>query len=255
MKILSPEKIVVGLEEVNLDEFPNLRVIGCNMTSCEHLPLEEMKKRGIKLISLKGNDLFLKTITSTAEHNFGLIIALLRNYKTALNEPYKERDLYQGHTLSDKILGIIGYGRVGKQLKKMAVGFSMTVITHDKGERYIENLLEESDIVSLNIPLQGNEGFFTREMFTFMKPNAYLINTSRSGVIEEGALLDALKCEIIAGAAVDFIDDPQLLEYAKTHSNLVLTPHLGGCTLEDMKKTEDFIVNRVKNYVDEQSLL
>lgn len=247
MKVLSDEKIVIGLEKIDLNQFPNLKVLGCNCTGTDHLPWDEINKRGIKVISLKGNDLFLKGITSTAEHTFGLIIALLRNYKNAFNS-MEDRENFKGHTLSDKVLGIIGYGRIGKQVKKIAVGFSMTVITHDKGERYLENLLEESDIVSLHIPLEGNEGFFTKEHFKLMKPTAYLINTSRDAVIEKGALTWALQNNIIKGAAIDFTDDEELVEYTRSHNNLVLTNHIGGCTHEDREKTENFIINQLLNY-------
>lgn len=246
MKIISPQAIVVGLEPVNLNDFPDLKVIGCNMTSCEHLPLTEMAERGIELISLKGHTPFLKYITSTAEHTIGLILALFRNYQVALNGS-QDREVYKGHTLSDKVIGIVGFGRVGKQLKKIAVGLSMTVITHDKAEPYLTNLLEESDIVTLHIPLEGNEGFFTKEMFQQMKPTSYFINTSRLEVVEPGALLWALENDIIKGAAVDFIE-PELFKYAQTHHNLLLTNHIGGCTYEDMAKTEEFIISLVNNH-------
>lgn len=254
MKQLNENAIIIGLEKINLDDFPNLKVLGCNCTGLDHIDLEECKRRGIKVISLRDFPFFMKTITSTSEHCFGLILALMRNYRTALNPPYKDREEYKGHTLSDKVLGIIGYGRVGKQLKKMAVGFSMTIITHDKGESYLDNLLEESDVVSLNVNLEGNENFFTRDMFQKMKPTSYLVNTSRSGVIQEGALLWALESGTIKGAGVDFIDDPQLLEYAKTHNNLILCNHLGGNTVEDRTRTEDFIKNLVTQYINENNV-
>lgn len=240
MKILSPEAIVVGFEPIEWEKFPNLKVVGCNATSTEHLD-EECAKRGIKLISLKGETEFLNTVTSTAEMTIGLIIALLRNYKTALNAPYQDRDEYIGHTLSGKTLGIIGYGRVGRQVEKIALALGMKT-THD----FRPSL--DSDILTLHIPLENNEGMFTKEYFKQMKPTAYLINTSRSGVIENGALLFALENGIIKGAAVDFLDDPQLLEYVQTHPNLILTNHLGGCTVEDRQRTEDFIINKVLNY-------
>ena len=255
MKSLNNGKaLIIGVEKVTgkeLGKFPDLKVIGVPMTGLDHLPWKEIKKRDIKVISLRDFPIFLSGITSTAEHTFGLILALTRNYKTALNAPYRDRDFYRGHTLSDKVLGIIGCGRVGKQLKKMAVGFSMTVITHDKNEPYLNNLLEESDIISLHIPLPGNEGFFTKEMFQMMKPTSYLINTSRDGVIEKGDLLYALQNGIIAGAAIDFIDDPDLVEYAKHHNNLILTNHIGGATHEDMARTEEFIINQINNYLNE----
>lgn len=253
MKLLSNKAIVIGLEPVDLKEYPDLKVLGVNCTGLDHLDWEEINQRSIKVISLKDFPLFMSTITSTAEHTFGLILALLRKYRKALNAPYQEREEYKGRILSDKILGIIGFGRVGKQVKKIAVGFSMAVITHEHGERYLDNLLEESDIVTLHIPLEGNQGFFTKDMFLKMKPGAYLINTSRSDVIEKGALLWALQNKMIAGAAMDFIDDLELVEYSKTHDNLVLTNHIGGCTEEDMERTEAFIINQVENYIKDEN--
>ena len=261
MKVLNNKAIVVGLEKINLDDFPNLEVIGCNMTSCEHLPLEEMKRRGIKVISLKDYPEFLKSITSTAEHTIGLIIALLRKYKEVINTPtylLGERDEYLGHTLFGKTLGIIGYGRVGKQVDAVAKALGMEVITFDRYEGLahifyvgsLEQVLAESDIVSIHIPLEGNEGFLTKEHLKRMKSTAYLINTSRNGVIEKGVLLDSLQNKIIAGAAIDFIDDPELMEYSKRNNNLILTSHLGGNTFEDRQRTENFIIERVNNHLN-----
>ena len=115
----------------------------------------------------------------------------------------------------------------------------------------LEQLLKESDIISIHIPLSGNEGFFTKDMFKQMKQSAFLINTSRDAVIEKGALLFTLEYNIIAGAAVDFIDDEELLNYSKTHANLILTPHLGGATVEDMSLTKEFIRRKMKKYLNE----
>lgn len=262
MKILHDgQAVILGLEKINLDDFPDLQVIGCNMTGTDHLPIKEMERRGIKLISLKGETEFLKEITSTAEHTIGLIIALLRNYKTALNGPYEDRGIYKGHTLKGKTLGIAGYGRVGKQIAEIGKVLGMRVVIY---EPYLMDwnthdwalgpaaLCKESNILSLHIPLPGNEGFFTRAMFQQMKPTAYLINTSRDGVIEKGALKWALENKIIAGAAVDFTDDEELVHYARDHDNLILTPHIGGCTYEDMEKTEEFITNKVEEYINKQ---
>lgn len=257
MKVLHEgQAIILGLEKINLDDFPSLRVIGCNMTGTDHLPIEEIGRRGIRLISLKGETEFLRTITSTAEHAIGLIIALLRNYKTALNGPYEDRESYKGHTLYGKTLGIFGVGRVGKQVMNAAQILGMRVVScdkeilQDKWGGLVAGLLEKSDVVTIHIPLSGNKGFFTRDMFQQMKPTAYLINTSRNGVIEEGALKWALENKIIAGAAVDFVDDEELVHYARDHDNLILTNHIGGCTYEDMERTEKFITDKVEEYIN-----
>lgn len=252
MKILHEGKaIIVGLEYFNPDDYPLLEVVGCNCTGTEHLPWKEIKKRNIKVISLKDNLLFLrKTIFSTAEHTIGLIIALMRNYKTALNAPYKDREEYKGHTLFGKTITLFGgNGRVGSQVSDRLKAFGMEVWRVGKND--IPQFVLSADIISLHIPLEGNEGFFTKEMFKMMKPTSYLINTSRDAIIEKGSLLWALQNSIIAGAGVDFIDDPELLKYSKTHNNLVLTNHLGGATFEDMERTENFIEKQVGLYLEE----
>lgn len=264
MKLLGDKAIIVGFEDFELPE--GVEVMGCPATSTEHL--DKYREMGIEIVDLKDETEFLETVTSTAEHTIGLMLALARNYKTALHSPYKDRDSYRGCTLSGKKLGIIGYGRIGKQVAKIALstGAKVTRIDTDTKIYKIRDRKVGSDVsvekatlphflslghdfVSVHIPLVGNEGFFTKEMFKQMKPTAYFINTSRSGIVEKGALLWALKSDTIKGAAVDFIDDPELLEYEKNHDNLILTNHLGGCTHEDQQKTEEFIINKVNKWL------
>ena len=258
MKQLSNKAIVIGLEKINLNDYPDLKVLGVNCTGLDHLPWEQIKERDIQVISLKDYPTFLKTISSTAEHTIGLIIALMRNYKTALNAPYKDREEYKGHTLNGKTLGIIGYGRIGRQVKHIAEAFGMKVIWVDSEVQQVPHtlfdLLRESDVVSLHIPLNFNENFFTTIMFQAMKPTAYLINTSRDAVIEKGALLWALENKIIAGAGVDFLDSPELLDYSLKNNNLILTNHISGNTFEDRIKTENFIIKMVENYLTDNKL-
>lgn len=247
MKKISDKAILVGFEDFELPE--GVEVIGCNATSTEHL--DKYREMGIKVVDLKGETEFLNSITSTVEHTIGLMLALARNYKRGLHGPYKERDEYRGHTLAGKTLGIIGRGRIGRQVEKISKALGMKVWALDgnssrgKYLRWLEKILSMSDFVSLHIPLRGNEGFFTKDMFKQMRPSSYFINTSRGGIVESGALQWALENMQIAGAAVDFIDDLNLLEYEKEHDNLILTNHLGGNTYEDREKTEQFIINKV----------
>lgn len=261
MKILHNGKaIIVGTEVVNIDNLPNLEVIGCNMTGTDHLPWKKIEERGIKVISLQGETKFLNSITSTAEHTIGLMIALLRNYNRAFNS-LKAREKYKGNILRGKTLGLIGFGRVGRQVYKMARALGMKVVAYDTksrmdklfeaiaGSSYLHEVLAQSDVVSIHIPLDGNEGFFDDRMFEKMKPTACLINTSRSKIVDTKSLLWALKNGIIKAAAVDFTDDSELVKYIKFSQNLILTNHLGGCTFEDMELTENFIIKKVNEYL------
>jgi len=264
MKVIENGRgLVVGFEEIDFAKYPDLEVVGYNTTGEDHIPWHELNKRSIRAITLKGETEFLQSITSTSEHTIGLMIALARNYKRA----FRTLDREIGHRLSGKTLGIIGVGRVGKQVINMTKGLGLycwgfdprggldkelTDLSLSGGGKVmmgsqIEIPLSNADYISLHIPLEGNEGFFTKEMFKQMKPTAYFINTSRAGVVEKGALLWALEHNEIAGAATDFIED-DLLTYKG--DNLLLTNHLGGNTIEDRKATEEFMTNKVKEYLE-----
>lgn len=224
-----------------LDAHQDVKVIGSPTTGLDHIDQAACQERGVKVVSLQGELSFLRTITSTAEHTWGLIIALSRGYRSAFDGVRR-----QGNRLSGKTLGIIGSrGRIGTQVAKYAKVFGMKVKKADKGDKLV-SLLRESDVVTVHIPLQGNEGFFTLAHFKQMKPTSYFVNTSRTKVMKDGALFGALRDGLIAGAAVDFTDDPDLVQYAKTHDNLILTPHIGGNTTEDRKLTDDFILERMQ---------
>lgn len=242
------QAMLVGVERI--DHVPSsVTVIGCNATGTDHLPWDEINRRGIKVFSLKGEREFLDTVTSTAEHTFGLILALVRGYKSALNWPYPPRESSVGHKLAGKVFGIIGgRGRIGTQVAELAKAFRMSVLTADRGNDTYP-LLAMSDIVTLHIPLDGNEGYFNADMFNEMKRGAFLVNTSRPGVVDSVALLQALRAGTLAGAAVDFADDQELVNYARERANLVLTNHLGGATVEDMTLTEDFILKKVDDFL------
>jgi len=252
MKIIENGKgIVAGFEEIDFDKYPDLKVVGYNTTGEDHINAQEHVTRGIKIITLKGETEFLQSITSTSEHTIGLMIALARNYKRAFNET-EERIV--GHRLAGKNILIFGNGRIGEQVGAtiLRLGMKGTFATRGamklKYKRKLFKRISSSDYITLHIPLENNEGFFTKEMFKQMKPTAYFINTSRSKIVEDGALLWALENKEIAGAAVDFVDDPGLLGYKG--DNLILTNHLGGATVEDMQKTEEFVTQKVKKYIN-----
>jgi len=160
-------------------------------------------------------------------------------------------ELMLGQDVHGKTLGIVGFGRIGKQLAYRASGFKMRILycdTKNDGEVEkelgatrveLEELLKESDFVSLNVPLnERTRGMIGAKQLAMMKPTAYLINTSRGSVVDEKALADALRDGKIAGAALDVFDREPLptdSPFLKLN-NAVLVPHIGSATLETRER-------------------
>lgn len=152
---------------------------------------------------------------------------------------------HMGHNLAGATLGIIGMGRIGRTLAGMAGAFGMKVIYHNRrkiegmeeGWRSLNDLLSEADIVSLNCPLtEETRGLIGKEQFEKMKPGAVLVNTARGGVVDTGALIEALRNGKLGGAGIDvYPNEPEVPEELKAFENVVLTPHIGTNTHEARK--------------------
>lgn len=250
-----------------MDSAPQLKLIASPTTGLDHIELEEAERRNIRVISLRGETRFLETIRATAEHTIALTLALLRRIPAAADHVSQggwDRDRFQGRELYGKVVGVVGYGRLGSIVARYMKAFEARVLATDPGARpeavdpeislvSLDVLLNASDVITLHAPL-GPEtmGLFGRPEFQAMKPGAWFVNTSRGGLVDESALLEALVAGRLAGAALDVLAgepeiDPvnSLIRYARENDNLLITPHLGGCTLESMEKTEVFLSERV----------
>lgn len=246
-----------------------LRFVVTPTTGLDHLDVDLLEEKGIKLICLKGETRFLRTITATAEHTWGLLLALIRNIPSSVSDVhngYWRRDLFRGVELTGKCLGIVGYGRIGKIVARYGMCFGMDILAYDPYETEFESgveavpfsdLLAKSDFITLHIPLNKETvGMFDSEVFQQMKKGCYLLNTSRGALIHEEALIEQLERGRLAGAAVDVVsneicrkDDTissPMITYARNHSNLIITPHIGGATLDSMWKTEVFVAQKLK---------
>jgi D-3-phosphoglycerate dehydrogenase len=255
---------------------PELRIIVTPTTGLNHIDTEEAARRGIQVISLRGKTDFLKDIRATAEHTLGLMLALLRHLPGAaadVNAGNWRRDLFQGTELHRKTVGLFGYGRLGTIVARYLRAFDARVLVTDPkitpgllepGLEAVspEQLLRESDLISIHVDLhEDTRRFFTAGMFQMMKLKSCFINTSRGELIDETALLVALESGRIAGAALDVLSDESsegmkgnpLVEYARRHGNLIITPHIGGCTFESMQKTERFLADELHGLICERS--
>ncbi len=267
------------ITEAWLSRMPNLKIIATPTTGLNHLDLDAAKKRGIKIISLRGAA-FLRRIPSTAEETVGLMLALMRHIPWAFEDVKKgrwNRDGWRGRQLKDKTLGILGCGRLGSMVARYARAFEMSVIGYDpyvdaavmkqKGIKKVplDMLFRKSDVMSIHASFgKQTENLVDEKCLRMMKRSSILINTARAEIIKKGALEKALEQKWIAGAALDVLRDEEgsgahlkkdpLWQYAKTHQNLLIVPHLGGATKDAMQETEVFIAQRVMKAATGSSL-
>jgi D-3-phosphoglycerate dehydrogenase len=176
-----------------------------------------------------------------------------------------DRYPFKGHELYCKTAGVVGYGRLGRIVAGLLVAFGMRVIaaTRDRDVCELEpgvtltsldRLLTEADVITLHVNLTGStRGMLGAREFGRMKPGVWFLNTARGELVDEAALLRSLESGRVAGAALDVLSDTYgpddwaspLRRYASTHDNLLVTPHIGGYTVESLEKTEIFLVDRL----------
>lgn len=250
-----------------------IRAVGTPTTGLDHIEVEAARERNVAVLSLKGERAFLNEVYATAEHTFALLFSLIRQIPAAFQavKDYTwRRDLYRGTELYGKVLGIVGFGRLGSMVYRYGLAFGMRVLIYDPHQRTfpdevlacasLADLLASSDVISLHVPLNADtEGMFSDEQFALLRPGSVLVNTSRGAIIDEAALLRALRSKSLAGAALDVLCDEHLLErgdranplieYARNHTNLIITPHIGGATQESVEKADLFLANKIAQFL------
>ncbi|HXV56279.1 MAG TPA: phosphoglycerate dehydrogenase [Gaiellaceae bacterium] len=234
-----------------------LKVIGRAGVGVDNVDVEAASKRGIVVANAPQS-----TVVSAAEHTIGLLLALTRRIPqahAALKEGRWERSSFAGLELADKTLGLVGFGRIGQQVARRARGLEMRVLGHDPyvaPERFRElgaervetlaELLAAADFVSLHATLTPDtRGLIGTDELARMKAGAKLVNVARGELVEEEALVAALRSGRLAGAALDvFAEEPYsgpLLEL----ENVVLTPHLAASTQEAQDRAGVIVAEQV----------
>ena len=254
-----------------------LKVLATATTGLDHLDLAAAEARGIAVLSLRGEEEFLNSITGTAELAFALLLNLARRIPPALTAVKRgewERERFRGHALAGQTLGVVGVGRLGRMMVRYGRAFGKRVLGHDPkvdvaahGAEPVsfEKLLSESDFISLHLHLAPETTkLFNRRVFARMKPSAYLINTSRGEIVDESDLLAALEQGRLAGYATDVLAGENnfgeravshpLIDYAQTHDNLIIVPHLGGMTYQSREATDHFIARKLAEYLKNQNV-
>ncbi|MEL7432685.1 MAG: phosphoglycerate dehydrogenase [Chloroflexota bacterium] len=243
-----------------LDHAPNLKVIARVSATVSNVDIEAATRRGIMVMNTPG-----MSAIAAGEHTLALMLALSRKLPTAHNsirEGYwlLDRSRQAGVQLHDKVLGLIGYGRVGRVVAQRCLAFGMTVLAYDPyitedtvDDRVqlvsLDELLTRSDFVSVHVPLtRETRDLLDADAIQAMKQGARLINTAQGAIVDEVALADALKSGHLAGVAVDvFPEEPPYNSPLIGSEHVVHTPHIGDNTVE---ATQDLSMRVVEQVID-----
>jgi glyoxylate reductase len=253
------DKITAEVMDAGL---PALKVIANYAAGFDNIDIEAAKQRNIMVTNTPG--VLSETV---AEHTFALMMAIAHRIPEADRFVRAGKftawgpELFLGTDLCHKTLGIIGLGRIGSRCALHAAkGFGMKILYTDPqpnqdfekefGAVYVEKideLLPQCDFVSIHVPLtDSTRHLINEERLKKMQPYAYLINTSRGAVVDEKALVQALKDGVIKGAALDVFEfEPEISPELKELDNVVLTPHIASGTLETRSKMAELAATNI----------
>ena len=245
-----------------LRQCPNVKLIQTLSAGYDRLDLEAILEMGVPVANNGGANAI-----SVSEHTIALIINLGKRFMLQWDSSTKQRrwrgNLYQTELseLTDKTVGIVGLGRIGKHVAKRLTGFDTHTIYYDivdipydvqqelKAEPVpFDDLLRTSDIVSMHVPLtRRTRGMMSDREFEIMKPTAYLINACRGPVVDEAALYRALQDRQIAGAGLDVLElEPTPAENPLFDlDNVIITPHMAGQSQETALRAANFAYRNI----------
>ncbi|MHA1505906.1 MAG: D-2-hydroxyacid dehydrogenase [Candidatus Asgardarchaeia archaeon] len=249
-----------------IDEGKKLKLIARAGVGLDNIDVEYAKSKGIDVINTPEGP-----TRSVAELVIGYIFTFFRKLVRADNSMKKGlwmKKEFLGEEVLGKTIGVIGFGRIGREISKLASSMGLKVLAYDKVEFpesffselgakkcSLEDVLRNSDILTLHLPLTDEtRGFLSRERISMMKDGALLINTSRGAIVDEEALLDALKRGKISGACLDvYSEEPptkKVLREIIEMENVIATPHIGASTKQAQKRCGEIIAQKIIEYFE-----
>lgn len=231
-----------AIPEAVLRSGKKLQIVGRAGVGLDNIDTAVAEELGIAVVNCPDAN-----TVAVAEHTMGLMLSLARNIAHAdqsMKDGQWNKSAFLGTGLAGKTLGLIGFGRIGREVAIRAKAFDMRILVNQNrltpelaAEWRIENvdlieLLNQSDFVSMHVPMRPtNKNLIDATELAQMKPSSFLINTSRGGLINEDALLDALNTGQIAGAALDvLVGEPKVRADVSTHPKVLATPHIAAST-------------------------
>ena len=253
---------IVGLDKIDeeiLSLTPKLKALSKYGVGLDNIDFNACKKYNIEVLHTQGVNK-----RSVSELTLGCILSLLRNIYISSN--LLKNNIWEkngGVQLTNKTIGIIGVGNIGKDLIQLLKPFSCKILVNDiinqdeyyKDNNLIENskekIFRDADIITIHTPLnESTKYMIDKKSLNLMKPNAIVINTARGGIINQEDLKWALKNNIIAGAAIDAyeIEPPEDLEFLSL-PNLINTPHIGGNAIEAVEAMGESAIENILNWI------
>ena len=264
-RIRAADIVIVGWTNLTkniIDSAKKLKMISIWATTCHYVDPEAARERGIVVTHVPSY-----ATEAVAEHAFALLLAAIRRLPSA-DKHVRTGDFdwrpFGGSELAGKTLGIIGTGAIGCRVAEIAKAFKMQILGYDKypnlkraeeiGMKYVDlyTLLKESDFVTLHVTLTSEtEGLIGKKEIEAMKKGAVIINTSQGKVIDEKALIDALKSGKLSYAGLDVFEEepPAKDDPLFKLDNTILSPHIGFHTVEAAKRCTDICIDNVVKFL------
>lgn len=261
--IRSATKVTEGL----LQAAKRLKVIGRAGIGLDNVDVHAATKRGIIVMNTPGGN-----VVTTAEHAIALTLSLSRNIPQAtasLKAGRWDKKLLEGREIYNKVLGVIGFGKIGAIVADRGRGLKMRVIVHDPfvmpeviekagfESVALEELYRRADYITLHVPkLKTTTDLLNREAFVQMKPGVMIINCARGGIVNEDDLREALGSGKVAGAALDvFAQEPPGASSLLADEHVICTPHLGASTQEAQSNVAIAVAHQIIDYLKNGTIL